>query len=873
VAVERAGDRAGAHRRRQLTARRHGGNVDRRQRHGRRDARRVAGPTRNTAATAGASGLPFPDDATWVPVLVVDKVTREPVAGASVGWVGETLEQQMETWDQFDVDTMFAWRSIELQVDRAGWRTTTDANGLARVTFKEWTTVIAADAGRFGQLHLRENTLAPPGGWVLELGPELALTVQVVQENGEPAADVLLAVGVVDEADRLQHFWGWGPIARTKAPDGIAVLHHLQQLAADEAGDASQPAEMRLRVRTYLPGHDDPGVQFSLDALPAEPIVLRLPACGRARVRAEIGGRVAPGFVGAGLAEYVEQRRGWRPDAAQTFRPLDADGWVRFPHVPLGREFTAASYTNGELSMRFIGPIARDQEVTVVITPPTDTMLLSGRLLEAERQPMRNSSFQLEAEGPQLHSYAGFRTDDQGRFLVALGSARDDNQVDRLRFEYQRRGRPPLRLELPPRTLRQGIEDVGDLILSGGKLIVGGTFLDADGPHRKDVSFWLEHFEPTAEPGEAWQGAHDVLQHQDGTGRFEVRGEVAPGRLRLAFGSHDKLPMEPVEFEPGADHLEVHLATGHTLAATILVQKGMPSDGLYAVLQPASPNPEAERHRDEDRFRVEPWSEDGERLHLQWPALPAGDYTLALHLGTRAEPIVLVAGVQVPGPTGGDPRLADIDLRTAVRTVLLRVFGADGKPIESPDGVAFATDQDLTTTWQGMQINDTPAKLPLPAGGPIELLLAVRGYQPRRVLATGDRLDARLDPWPTLEIVVAGTPELPPKVSLLARLRPTTPNEAPYRAQWSSGQRGEFLDVPGQGSKVTDGRADVAVGQGPHRIELELVGNRQRIQLTGVEPAMVLPNSGRVQVTVPAAQWAEALKQLETKPERPRRRR
>lgn len=834
----------------------------------------TAGPVRATAAAASASGLPFPADATWVPVLVVDKVTRAPVAGAEVGWVGETIEAYFESMDQFDVDTIFVWRSLDLQIDRAGWRTTTDENGIARVTFQRWTTVVAADAGRYGQLHLHENTLAPPGGWVLELGPELALTVQVVDEQGTPAADVLLAVGVVDEGERM-HFWGWGPIARTRAPDGIAVLRHLQQLADDEAGGATEPGSApRWRARTYVPGHDDPGVPFALDALPDEPIVLRLPACGRVRARAEVGGRPAPGFAGAGLAEFVEQQRGWRPDYVHLYRPIDADGWVRFAHVPLGREFHASSHGNGTLSTRFTGPIARDQEVTVVITPSTDTMLLSGRMLEAERQPMRHTTFQLDAEGPQIHAYAGFRTDDQGRFLVAVGSSCDDNLVEQLRFENERRGRPPLRLELPPRTLRQGVEDLGDLVMSGGKLIVAGTFLDADGPHRKDVSFWLERFEPTAEPGEAWQGVHDVLQHQDGTGRFELRGDVAPGRLRLAFGTHDKLPMEPVEFEVGAEHLEIRLATGHALAATILQNKGAPAEGLYAVLQPAGPIADAEQwRRDEDRFRVDPWSEDGERLFLQWPALPAGSYTLALHLWTRAEPILRLADVQVPGPAAGDPRLADIDLRAAVRTVVLSLFGADGRPIESPEGVAFATDQDPAATWQGMQIYDTPTKLLLPAGGTSELLLGLRGFQPRRVLVTGDRLDVRLDPWPTLEIVVAGVPELPAKAKVLAHLRPTTPNEAPYRAQWSRGQRGEYFDVPRQGGEVVAGRATVAVGQGPHRVELELVGFHERIPLPGAEPGLVLPNSGRVQVAVPAPSWTAALEQFEQARDRQQERR
>ncbi len=827
----------------------------------------VASTVRADAATASASGLPFPEDARWVPVLVIDKATREPVAGADVGWVGENFEKYTAEQNLIDPDSMFLWRSIDLQVDRAGWRTTTDEHGIARVTFKEWTTVIATDAGRFARLTLRENTVAPPGGYVLELMPDLALTVQVLDEGGEPAAGVLLAVGIHDDPEQPQHFWGWGPIARTDA-DGRAVLRHLQQLLEEEdtepAGAVRTP---RWCARTYIPGYDDPGIPFTLDALPAEPIVLRLPACGSVRLRAEIAGRPAPGFVSASLVQCIEQPN-YRPDTAQLYRPIAADGWVRFPHIPLGREFIGSSNTNGDLSTRFVGPIARGQEVMVRITPENDTMVLGGRMLTGDRQPIRNGSFVLMADGQNVNTYQNFRTDEQGRFLVAVGESRDDNHVDTLRFEYQRYAEPSLRIDLPGRTLRPGVEDLGDLTVSGGKLVVAGTFVDDSGPLHKNVSFWVEHFEPTAAPNEAWQGTTDTMQHQDKTGHFEVRGEVPAGRLRLAFASHDQLPMEPIEFEAGNEHLEVRIDTGHQLAATILLTTGMPQEGLYAVLQPVQPDPDpAAARRDEDRFRVEPWSEDGERRNLQWEALRAGSYTLSVYLWTRAQPLLVIPDVMVPGPTGGDPRLADIDLRAAVRTVLLCLFDDTGTPLESPGGVAFAVGQDPGSTWQGTQLWEAKTKVLVPASGSTELLVAVQDHRPRMVAVNGAELDVRLDPWPTLEVVLTGVPTLPEKVRLLAHLQPKSPNEAPYRSQWSSGRRGEMFDVGESRVAVAAGRATVPIGEGPHRVVLELVDNHRRIELSGIEPGVVLPNSERVFVTVPAAQWTAALAKFAPEPE------
>lgn len=831
----------------------------------------ATGEIRATAATASGSLLPLPEDAQWIAVRVVDRDTREPVAGIGVGWVTEAVQEHLEDLDPTDPDMLFVWQSLDLQIERAGWRTTTDGEGIARVTWKQWTTVVAADAGRYGKLQIHENTIAPPGGYVLELGPDLELAVQVLDESGQPAAHVLLAVGVY-RAGELQHFWGWGANARTEAPDGIGVLRHLQLLAEDEDVDATDPAAApRWRVRTYLPGFDDPGIEFSLEHLPTEPLVLRLPACGRVRVRAELAGRPAPGFVGAGLSQSTQPRRGWDPGIVNGYRVIDADGWARFAHVPLGREYVAASYTNGHLSTCFVGPIARGQEVTVVVTPDKDGIVLGGRLVDAERQAVQKQSLQLEAQGPRLHTYVAFRTDDDGRFLVHLGGARDDNRVERLRFELDRRGQPPLQLELPPRTLRPGLEDLGELVLSGGELVVGGRFVDDRGPYTKEVPFWIQRFEAHEDPEQQWQTVDDTLQHQDGTGRFEVRGTVAPGRMRLAFSNHGLLPMEPIEFEAGASDLQIHLATGHALAATLLVHKGTPDEGLYAVLSPAQPDPDpAARGRDEDRYRVEPWGNDGGRSHLQWPALPAGRYALALHLWTRTAPLLVIPDISVPGPDGGDARLADIDLRPLTRLVLLSLFDHHGAPIDSSHGAAFASGQDPGGEWQGTELYEATTKVLVPAAGPTELLVAIGGYRPRTVPVIGDRVDVRLDPWPTLELVVAGMPTLPPKVQLRAQLRPVVTNDVRYRAQWSSGHLGELFDVSSRSVVVTEGRATVAVGDGPHRIELALHVERQRIPLAGMEPDTVLPNSGRVQVTVPQARWAEALQQAEAVPPRQR---
>lgn len=826
------------------------------------------GTVRDAAASLGGSGLPFPDDAAWVAVRVVDRATREPVAGATVGWVGEGLDQVWENATEYDPDLAFLGRSIELQVERAGWQTTTDAEGFARVTLGEWTTVIAEHDGRYGQLHLQHSTPPPPGGHVLELAPDLTLRVQVLDDGGAPASGVPVGIGIHD-GGKLQQFWGWDAAARTDGPDGIAVIRHVQALSREDEEFATKGQDPeRYRARIHLPGIDDAGVAFTLTALSDEPIVLRLPPCGRVCARAEIGGEPMRGFAGATLREHVAEQNVWRPDRCSATRGIDADGWVRFAHVPLGRELVVGTESNGSLQTTFRGPVARDQEVRVVIAPTPESILLAGRMLDVDRQPLRDTALQCTARGPKFRRHVRFRTDANGRFLITVGKPRDDSAVDLLRFDRFAPDAPPLRAELAARTLRAGIDDLGDVVLGRGERIVAGSFIDEHGPCTKRVRFWLERYDETiSDPERQWRRVQDVLAHQDGTGRFELSGTAPPGRLRLQFGQHDRLPTEPVEFAPGTDDLEVRLRSGHALTVTVVHDEQMPEDAFYAELRPAGATASPLPERDAGRHRVRPWaSETGERSHLQWPALEPGTYAMELRLWAHDAPLLRIDDVVVPPPEGGDPRLADIDLGALVRVLTLRLHDAEGKLLADVDGLAFAAGQDPAATWSASMLYQPTTRLLLPRQGAKELLVTATGYQPARIAVADAAADLRLHRWPTLPVEVAGVPELPAKVRLVARLEPEHAEEVRFAAQWSNGSRKDLFAVPDGGVTVQDGRALVPIGEGPHHVVLTLWGHRRHIDLPLTAPARVLPTSGGVRVEVAAENWRTALEQVQKPP-------
>lgn len=828
--------------------------------------RAPADELRSPVATAAAdTPRPIAEDARWIELRVVDGASHASVAGASVGWVMEGGSAHVQNWALGDSRSRLDWDSTDRQVELRGWRTTSDAEGIARVALRRWTIVVAESGGRAGRLELMENTVVPPGGYVLELVPDLQLTVRVEDDLGAPAADVLVAIGSYDDQGKLRSFWNRAPLAVTRAPDGVAVLAHLQQQLAAELADTEPAAAAQLRVRTWVPGFDDAGVEFALDRLPAEPIVLRLPPCGRARVRGESGGRALPGFRRVLLQSSVPDRsRDDEPPVPTVLRAVGDDGWVHFPHLPVGQGFRATCCENGRLTADFAGPSVRGQEVTVAITPRGDAVHVRGRLIDEERHPLARMQFRIQTWGERFRAFSEFLTDADGVFLVCLGPAAEDAAIDRLNISQSYTRPAALGVDLPARTLRLGVEDLGEITLSFGDLLVSGHFVDEAGRSCPDVGCSLEHL-ATAEDGtDRWQQvAHSTST--DGDGRFAVRGTVPPGRLRLTFGSYGSLPMPPVEFTRGTLDLEVRIARGHELAACLLQTRGTPDEALHAELLPNEPHPELDTIADgRARFRSTPWTEDGEHQHLQWQALPAGSYTLAVHMWTHTQPVAVVPDVQVPGPPGGDPRLAAIDVRAAMRPVTIHLSDTEGHPIEA-NAIAFAIDTTSAKEWSGFYLWEATSTAMVPASGTVELLVGAYGYQPRRVLVNAPTLDVRLDPWPTIRIDIGDVPALPARAELRVGLESETRDTTPYHSQIGNGTCGEFFDVP-DSIRVTDGHADAPIGQGPHRLSLYLNAEHGSYAFGPLEPAMVLPTSGRVRVTVPPEQWAAALAAITAPP-------
>jgi hypothetical protein len=823
---------------------------------------------RSAAGTASDQRVPFPDDAFWVEVRVVDKTTGEAVPEATVTWSDQATQERLGNDASLNPEERRWLQRDPEQVNlRYGWQAISDRSGLVRVHVTEQTLVLARRETRYGTLRLQKNTIPPRDGYRVEIEPDLELAVQVFDSRGRPAAGVPIGVTQNDAQGKVVQLWRWQTQAITRAPDGIATVRHLQEWRAEARQENTKFTEWR--VRTFLPGYDDPGVAFSLDAPAREPVVLRLPPTGSVRVRAELHGALLSEVKTISLAETrgSPEKGGslnWMRRASQQ-RPVDDQGWAHFDHVPLGVFYLAsASIMSGYLTSKFKGPMTEETVVSVVLTMAEEQILLAGRLLDEQKMVLADQEFTLALRERYSDNNTKFRTDAQGRFLLFLGPwIKDQPRLQRVSIVW----RPPgslLQADLSKLPFRAGLQDAGDVVLQPGQLVVAGRLMSGDGPCKAKVQPSVERFETAEGRSEPrWRGQRDLQFTRDDEGHFEFRGDAPPGRYRLTCNSRNHLPVEPIEFALGSKDLVVNLDTGSPLAASVLLPKDCPG-GLRALLvrdgEPASPEP-VNWYNDNNRLAAYPWSGDAGRFQLQWGSIAPGTYTLQLQLWCEKEPLASIGGVQVPAPKGGDGRLVDIDLRSLVRVATVCLFDQNGQALSSYDGALFPVGQDPGQTWTGWDIQGAKASI-LVRPQPLELLVAKRGFRPRQVQCAASTTDVKLDPWPTVEIVFDGVPELPQETTLQARLAPRDLRETNYRTMGNYGDRNDLMTVPRSYINVEQGRVKVPIGDGPHDVAVAVSTKRHTTDLFMPKSEPVFSNTQGLRVELQAAALQQALDKL-----------
>ena len=853
------------------------------------------------------SGRPLPEDARWVELLVVDKATGTPQPDALVHWYDDSAfefasrnqngegEDEDDNWNEA-LQSLF--RYGERVAGAAGWRTRADADGKARVTLgKEWTKVVVTHGGLYGELNLRDNSVPPAGGYRVELVPDVAITVRVVDDRGEPCAEFPVGLAAFDAANSDTVLSVSDVALAFTDAKGLATIPHLQSRCTTDseatgsvfssrrwgwgrgrAPDGTTPPKPVWHVRALLVGWRDKGVAFDPAAPPTEPVELRLPPTGKLRVRAESGGKPVTDFRMAYANRSQGEHEEWNPLDRGTQAKPEADGWARFSHVALGLRFKL--YADAEGGMRGVnaGPTAPGQEVDAVLRSADDRIFIAGRLLTPERTPARNVRISVRAVGEDLWMHEVAKTDDEGRFHVNLGSADEPQMAQKLWIDTVVKDGLPQRGEVPGRALRNGREELGDVVLGDAPLLVAGVVLGDGKPLAGEADLVVERQLPPREGQREgdWQWIDGQYAHKGKDGRFVVRGPAEPGVYRLNVGSERALPHDPIPFRLGADDLKVDLRLGGKLAASALLPPKTPAEQVRFTLVPSKPSGPQSRPMSDNgpNSLLLPGSSSGDggqsgehranvevdaqgRADARWDTLPPDTYTLRVELWMQGLELASIPGVVVPPPATPDPRLVDIDLRTAVRVVQLAIRGADGKPPAECYGATFVTNN-ARGDWRGEQLWDADVDLLL-APGPYELLVCVQGHRPLPVRGDGPRVEARIEAWPQVTVRLANPPKLPEGATVRAWLVGPTMPPAKYETAWHNGDRSEHLQANGEMAPFENGVLRLPIADGLHTLHLGVYNDNGGHEIALTPPVTVLPSQTEIAVTVPDAEWQKAI--------------
>jgi hypothetical protein len=729
-----------------------------------------------------------------------------------------------------------------------------------------------------------ERTAAAAGGGAAadrqssELAAGEMLQVRVLDFAGQPAVGVPIDLRQCF-ADGGEYDPIWNDARDTDAA-GLVAFANLQKLRRGSAGPYAQQPVTAFAVVVQIHGLPSNRVVVPADLpLPQQPVELRLPPTGSLSLRFVLDGQPVAVLetiqLHAGPAgDHDARSRAWQ-------RPVDADGWAHFPHVPLQPQLFASSTSPALRLSEFAveGPLSAGASVRRELDLGSLGWVLRGRVLADDGSPLASTVLRM-SYGWSFGSGSGpLTTDAEGRFLLvwsppstAAGNAPVELDEFALVFDPGS-GAAATQCRVAKRTLHRGNNDLGDLRLLADPIVCAGRLLGFTGDPQS-LSLRIERGRGRPERL-SWHSESETRCGVAPDGSFAVTGVLEPGRLRLQVAGAPLLPVAPVEFQLGQRGLEIPVVCGQALAFDCLLPPGGKAPDLVLSLRDGPADvavpPDEEPHPAlvrADRRQAQLVPRGGEQVRAEWSALVAGTYTLHVALPGHPAPLLELPGIAVPMPAAGDARVQPLDLRGLMRWLQIdvRVAGV-GKPVPK-NWLLFPQPQPVgaDVVWGGSMVSGNRGQMLL---GPAvrELLVVGEGFVPQRVEVAGDAVSVVMQPWVELELLLAPGTELPAGTRVGVALR--TPfaelDEQSFRTSRSGGSLGRSLQPQATAAEFVDGRATLLIGDGVHRLTVTLWRGNLGYPLPRATPGEVVAG-GPVTVVLDAGEVRAVAERLPPDP-------
>jgi hypothetical protein len=403
-------------------------------------------------------------------VEVIDAATRLPVDGARVSWLLEA--RKVELGRNRSMSESYLDECDFL--DEFGESTIADAHGRAVIPRPAGPTDFAAESAT-GWAYRQGVHAEKLDEVTLELLTDDSIRVQVVDRAGRPVPDVAVAFGAhggnLGEQSRR---------ARTRAPDGIALLNGISQYVKWFTGRSE------WCVQLLVPDVDAPWAPVDPAHLPTEPIVLTLPEGGSMTftfVDREEKQVDVPLDVHVMFCPHVETSpSGSRSYHSTLVRRIRVEhGRLDLPVVAPGLDCFIACDMDDETLVQeppLVGPARIGEHLDVSLRTELGPVRFQGRLFDEREEPLWLSPIELRlVRPPSRRNPKNARkqpppvkgdTDRSGRFdlPIPVFGPLDENLELELRVTLRDGSIVPLSRSRSG-TRRADVVDLGELHLSG----------------------------------------------------------------------------------------------------------------------------------------------------------------------------------------------------------------------------------------------------------------------------------------------------------------------------------------------------------------------------------------------------------------------
>jgi hypothetical protein len=609
---------------------------------------------------AGVQALTFPGGdrsalatsrgtALEIEVIVVDRASRQPIAGARVRAASTNglvaYDEHRPQWHPEDDELLSA----------ANANSITDEHGRAIVTLASLPAIVDARSGEsWGSSRVRKDSALPI---LIEIELDRELAIQVVDGAGRPVSGVPVGIrscpgdGMPDDA--------WSGV--TQGAQGIARVRHVERYLA-------RLKTSRACAHLAILAHDLERAEFDLDALPAQPIVLHLPPTGSVEIALFDDARRPVFARSILLSEGSDVGADGFPVKVEgpQLTPLAIDeGRALYPHVGLDLDLVAFASAPGypAKGVHAIGPRVAGERVTIDLDLGAGTFIVA-RLVDVSGVALANRAVRAEMQHRISHGFGGSNTEDtksdaSGRIRLPIytKATPDLRGTIAIRVDAGGNAEESSAVVSFPANMHAGDNDLGDVRVERPSMVLSGAVVDELGRPVPNALIGVQMHED-ARASSAWQGAVGLSAACNADGKFVVNGPMPTRGLRLSARMIGYAQGDFVEAKPGDREVRILLPHVCKLTGSLLVDPSMASLRWLVVLKRGGdPKERSDLGRNESAVV----KRDG---GFELDGLCAGVVAVEIHIDAHPITIAVIDQVELrPGEESRDARLQNLDLR------------------------------------------------------------------------------------------------------------------------------------------------------------------------------------------------------------------